>query len=370
MYKSFELYWNSNETKGAIELYDIANAALELKESDYSDLFDSREFEELRRVTQVADSYSIVEERDTLEFYPIHRIEYTADWPDKRGRTKNATSWDTTSRLDEILVQAEHSIRIETPYLIQDFFASRDLRAFRKEKPDVEISLCTNSLASADMFFVWAIIFKQRQLYIEILDCRMYELRPVPGDVLSMMPRFTLIAENPSDETNLNEGPKQIVPLEYTGPRLCLHSKFFVVDERISAVGSHNFDPRASNLNTENMLIVWDEQVSRALSSIFERDTAPQNAWVIARRKKLAIIGNVSELIARISSALPIFDIWPFDYSANYNLKENKKPVPPDHPDFYKNYKHDGVFPEVKSLSTMLGVRFIKAFGGIARGLM
>ena len=184
------------------------------------------------------------------------------------------------------------------------------------------------------------------------------------------MPRFTLIAEDPSEETDLNEGPRQIVPLKYTGPRLCLHSKFFVVDERISVVGSHNFDPRASNLNTENMLIVWDEQVSKALTTIFERDTAPQNAWVVARRKKLPVIGNVSELIARVSSALPVFDIWPFDYSGNFELKENKEPIPPDHPDFYKDYDHVGVFPEVKSLLDMLGVRFIKAFGGIARGLM
>ncbi|MHC4558470.1 MAG: phospholipase D-like domain-containing protein, partial [Planctomycetota bacterium] len=33
MYKSFELYWDSKETYGAIELSDIASAALKLKES-------------------------------------------------------------------------------------------------------------------------------------------------------------------------------------------------------------------------------------------------------------------------------------------------------------------------------------------------
>jgi phosphatidylserine/phosphatidylglycerophosphate/cardiolipin synthase-like enzyme len=220
------------------------------------------------------------------------------------------------------------------------------------------------------MFFVWAIIFKQRQLYIETLGCRMYELRPVPTDVLAMIPRFTQIEEDQSDETDLNEDPELVVPLKYAGPRLCLHSKFFVVDERISAVGSHNFDPRAKNLNTENMVIVWDEEVSRALSRIFERDTAPQNSWVLARKKKLPVVGNVSDLVARISSKLPVFDIWPFDYSSNFDLKENKKSVPPDHPDFYKNYKDVGVFPEVGISPNRLGVRFIKAFGGIAIGLM
>lgn len=370
MYKSFELYWDSRETKGATELIDIAKAALKLKESDYTNLFDSREFEELTRVSQLADSYSIVTERDTLDLYPIRRVEYIADWPDKKRRTKKDKDWHTTSRLWQIISKAEHSIRLQTPYLIQDFRGTLVFKSFRKEKPDVEISLCTNSLASADMFYVWAIIFKQRQLYIETLKCRVYELRPVPDDVLAMIPRFTQIEEDLSDETDLYEDTERVVPLKYPGPRLCLHSKFFVVDERISAVGSHNFDPRAKNLNTENMVIVWDEEVSRALSRIFARDTAPQNGWLLARKKKLPVVGNISDLIARISSKLPVFDIWPFDYSSNFELKENKKPVAPDHPDFYKNYKDVGVFPEVGLSLNRLGVRLIKAFGGIATGLM
>jgi phosphatidylserine/phosphatidylglycerophosphate/cardiolipin synthase-like enzyme len=371
MYKSFELYWDSKETKGATGLIDIARAALKLKESDYSDLFSGREFEELRRVSQQADSYSIVAERDTLELYPVKRVEYIADWPDKKRRTKKEKDWHTTSRLGQIISKAEHSIRLQTPYLIQDFRGTLAFKSFRKEKPDIEISLCTNSLASADMFFVWALIFKQRQLYIETLNCRVYELRPVPDDVLAMIPRFTQIEEDLSDDTDQDEDTEKVVPLKkYTGPRLCLHSKFFVVDERISAVGSHNFDPRAKNLNTENMVIVWDEEVSRALSRVFARDTAPQNGWLLARKKKLPIVGNISDLIARISSKLPVFDIWPFDYSSNFELKENKNPVPPGHPDFYKNYKDVGVFPEVGLSLSRLGVRFIKGFGGLTAGLM
>jgi phosphatidylserine/phosphatidylglycerophosphate/cardiolipin synthase-like enzyme len=307
-----------------------------------------------------------------MELYPVHGdVEYTADWPDKRGRNQNSKEWNSTSRLGEIISKAEESIQLETPYLIQNSRGIRSFKAFRKEKPDVKISLCTNSLASADMFYVWAIIFKQRQLYIETLNCRLYELRPKPEDVLSMIPRYAQIEQEwNSGEIDLNENPELVVPLEYDGPRLCLHSKFFVVDERISAVGSHNFDPRAKNLNTENMVIVWDEEVSKALSRIFERDTAPQNGWVVARKEKTPVVGEVSDLVARISSSLPVFDIWPFDYSSNFELRESKEPVPADHPDFYENYKSVGVFPQVGLSASALGVRFVKAFGGIARGLM
>ncbi|MHC4266226.1 MAG: phospholipase D family protein [Planctomycetota bacterium] len=369
MYRSFELYWDSTETKRTTELYDIASPALKLTEEDRANLFDSYQLSKLRRVSQEADSYSIIEKRATLELYEVDRVEYTADWPDKRGRNQNSEEWNSTSRLGEIILQAEHSIQLETPYLIQNSRGIRTFKAFRKEKPDVEISLCTNSLASADMFFVWAIIFKQRQLYLETLDCRMYELRPVPGDVLTMMPRFTQIEADQSDETDLNEDPELLVPLEdYTGPRLVLHSKFFVVDKRISAAGSHNFDPRAKNLNTENMVIIWDEEVAEALSNIFERDTAPQNGWVLAHRQRP--LGGVNAVVARISSSLPVFDVWPFDYSSNYDLIEGMEPVPSNHPDFYENYKSVGVFPEVGLSPNRLGVRFIRAFGGIFRGLM
>jgi phosphatidylserine/phosphatidylglycerophosphate/cardiolipin synthase-like enzyme len=369
MYKSFELYWDSKECKRTTELYDIASPALKLTEEDRADLFDSMQLSKLRRVSQEADSYSIIEKRATLELYEVDRVEYTADWPDKRGRNQNSEEWNSTSRLGEIISKAEESIQLETPYLIQNSRGIRSFKAFRKEKPDVEISLCTNSLASADMFFVWAIIFKQRQLYLETLDCRMYELRPVPGDVLSMMPRFTQIEADKSDETDLNEDPELLVPLEdYTGPRLILHSKFFVVDKRISAAGSHNFDPRAKNLNTENMVIIWDEEIGEALSKIFERDTAPQNSWVLAKRP--GKLGGVNAVVAKISSSLPVFDVWPFDYSCNYDLKEGKEPVPSNHPDFYENYKSVGVFPEVGLSPNRLGVRFVRAFGGIFRGIM
>jgi phosphatidylserine/phosphatidylglycerophosphate/cardiolipin synthase-like enzyme len=369
MYRSFELYWESTETKDAIELYDIANAALSLTEEDRANLFDSDQLSKLTRVSELADSFSIVDKRDTLKLYSVDRAEYTADWPDKRGRNTDSQEWNSTSRLGEIVQKARHSLQLETPYLIQNLNGIRMLRKFRKERPDVEISLCTNSLASADMFFVWALIFKQRQFYLESIDCRMFELRPVPGDVLSMMPRFTQIEAEHSDETDPGEDAELLIPLkDYTGPRLCLHSKFFVVDKRISAVGSHNFDPRAKNLNTENMVIIWDDEIAQGLSDIFERDTAPQNGWVVARRERL--LGRINDVAARISSSLPVFDIWPFDYSSNYDLIDNMEPVPSNHPDFYKHYESVGVFPEVGLSPNRLGVRFTRAFGGFARGLM
>lgn len=369
MYKSFETYWDSKEVKRAIGLYDIANAALKLTKSDYVNLFDSPEFSELIRVSERANSYSIIDERDSLELFAVSRVEYIADRPVKK-RKKVDPQFDSTLRIGQIISKAENSIQLQTPYLIQDFSGIRNLKALRKQKPHLEISLSTNSLASADMFYVYAMIFKQRQFYIEGLSAHMYEFKPVPGDAHTIIPRFSEIKEEGMDETDLNEDPELIVPLEFPGPRFIIHAKFFVVDEKICAAGSHNFDPRAKNLNSENIVIIWDERVAKTLKDIFDRDTAPPNSWVVARRQKLPIVGNVSELFAAISSALPVFDVWPFDYSSNFQLKENKDPIPPGHPDFYDHYKNVGVFPSVGLSPNRLGVRFIKAFGALAIPLM
>ncbi len=369
MYRSFEMYWDSKEVKRAIVLPDIANAALKLKGSDYADLFDSPELDELVGVSRRADSYSIVDENDSMELFEVNRVEYVADRPDKK-RNKADPQSDSTSRIGQIISKAEHSVQLQTPYLIQDLRGIRNLKTFRKEKPEVEISFSTNSLASADMFFVYAMIFKQRQFYIEGLSANMYEFKPIPGDAHTIIPRFSEIQEEGMDETDLNEDPDLFVPLEFPGPRFIVHAKFFIVDEKISAVGSHNFDPRGKNLNTENILLVWDEGVAKALKEIFDRDTAGRNSWVIGRRKKIPVVGNVSELIAAISSHLPVFDIWPFEYSSNFDLRENKGPVPNGHPDFYENYKDVGIFPAVGLSMKRLGVRFIKAFGALATPLM
>ncbi|MHC4115919.1 MAG: phospholipase D family protein [Planctomycetota bacterium] len=370
MYRSFEMYWEHKEVKSALTLPDIASAATKLKESDYAELFASPELGEMVGVSTRADSYSIIDASPSLELFEVSRAEYIADRPDKK-RKDVEPQFASTLRIGEIIMEAEDSLQLQTPYLIQDFKGRQYLRKLRKEKPELEISFSTNSLASADMFFVYAIIFKQRQFNIEGLGANLYEFKPMPGDAHTIIPRFSEIQAEGMEETDRNEDPDLYVPLEFPGPRFIIHAKFFVVDEEVCGVGSHNFDPRAQNLNTENILIIWDEDVAKDLKKIFDRDTSPRNSWVIGRRKKLPVIGNASEFIAAVSSALPIFDIWPFYYSSNFELQEEKEPVPNGHPEFYDNHKNVGVFPKVGfSPLKRIGVFFARAFGGLATGLM
>src|SRR5690606_34791441 len=73
------------------------------------------------------------------------------------------------------------------------------------------------------------------------------------------------------------------VPLHRGGVRFGLHAKSLVVDERIGVIGTHNFDPRGDNYNTESAVVIEDAAFARALAASVRRDMAPANAWTIAR---------------------------------------------------------------------------------------
>src|SRR3546814_9390367 len=72
------------------------------------------------------------------------------------------------------------------------------------------------------------------------------------------------------------------VPLQRAGVRWGLHAKSLVIDERIGVVGTHNFDPRGDNYNTESAVVIEDRAFARALADSIRRDMAPANAWTIA----------------------------------------------------------------------------------------
>lgn len=369
MYESFDIFWNHEKCVSVMELPDVASAALALGTIGQPSMFEmsADRFEQL---CLAANAYSIFEVRPALALYPVYHVEYIADWPVKNERTFQARQWDSTERIKEVMLSARESIIMQTPYLINEFKGLRDFQQYRRGHEKLDIALSTNSLASSDMPIAYAITFKQRQYYLEKLHSRLYEFKPVPDDVLQMMPRYQWTEASPSDsESDLDKQSQSGRPPEYEGPDLCLHGKYFVVDDYVSFVGSHNFDPRANNLNTENGLIVWDETVGAELHRIFNQDTAPPNSWVAARHPKLPVIGPASDMIASISSQLPIFDLWPFFFSNTYDLKDNKKALTPQDPDFYHHYINVGVFPQV-GLMDQLMIRFYLAFGGIARDFL
>lgn len=56
----------------------------------------------------------------------------------------------------------------------------------------------------------------------------------------------------------------------YLKKRLTLHSKYMVVDGKISMIGSFNFHPRSLHFDAENVAIIFDKNLARDLTDHFE----------------------------------------------------------------------------------------------------
>jgi cardiolipin synthase C len=115
--------------------------------------------------------------------------------------------------LNQLMSAAKKSVLIQSPYVVP----TKQMRKYESElgvEPD-KVTILTNSLASTANVIAFSGYIKQRDDLIE----RGYKV------------------------------------LEYQGPD-SLHSKTFVFDDRLSAVGAFNMDSRSTFLSTESMVVI------------------------------------------------------------------------------------------------------------------
>jgi len=201
------------------------------------------------------------------------------------------------------------------------------------------------------------------------LRFRIFELKPVPDDIVQMMPRYALASDNGgrTDDEAVDSlfQEKDMNTMESRERHLCVHGKSFVVDDHIAWIGSFNLDPRSVHLNTEVGLIIWDKEVARAIKDNILRDMAPQNSWTIGKRKEVPLISSFSGVLGDILQHVPVVDVWPFRYTASFKLKEGKEIVPFHNDSFYENYMSVGSFPDVRFSLREIEIRLLKAFTGV-----
>ena len=156
------------------------------------------------------------------------------------------------------------------------------------------------------------------------------------------------------------------LPVTRRGARMGLHAKSLVVDRRIGVVGTHNFDPRSENYNTEGAIVIDDPAFAEALAQSIERDMEPDNSWVVAPRGKPPVLSGLNYSVGKVSEALPILDLWPWRYATNYEFKPGPDcpwPLRRQDPEFLHCYQPVGDFPEVDIGPKRLWVRMLTAFG-------
>ncbi|HEX7325205.1 MAG TPA: phospholipase D family protein [Rhodanobacteraceae bacterium] len=371
MSRSFNIYWHARRAVPITHLRDVNRDIMEHP-------FDARpwtppRFADPQRVAALREA---AEDPDWLRrnllSHSLHvgLVDYFYDLPSKDKAVHGPHALELTHYLMEMIAGAKHQIVLQTPYLLFTRRAGRIFKALHKKKPPVQVIVATDSLASTDSVPVYAISYKHHKKFLVDYGFQIHELMPHPADEPAMLGDYERLSGIGSNLASPHRGGRAPIKPSGPGPRISLHAKSLVVDGQIAMVGSHNFDPRSARINTEDGVIIDNRAFAEQVRASILRDAAPQNSWLVAPRHPIPIIGDVSQAIGDFSRSLPIFDIWPWGYATDYQLKPGGKPVPASSPGFLDNWQAVGDFPDVALSLTAIFARFVIAFASSLQSIM
>jgi len=301
--------------------------------------------------------------------FEVDRLAYFSDLPRKSTPTAAAAERDITLVLHGLLLSAERSVVIQSPYMVLSKEAREVFRELRVKNPGIELIFSTNSLASTDADMVYANTHKHKKRYVKKLGFRMYEFKPFPVDAPYFFPRWPKLIEEKKlgiESQSPVAGNDSTIPIP--APRVGMHSKSFVIDSKVAMIGSHNFDPRSESYNTENGVIIWDADFAKHLEEIIRIDIEPQNSWVVAMkpdRKTAEALKHSGEVQRKTR-----YDSRFYGSASVFELIPGKEVVTPDSPDFYKNYYSVGNFPEVIQTRRQVNVLLMGSFIGLLEPIL
>jgi phosphatidylserine/phosphatidylglycerophosphate/cardiolipin synthase-like enzyme len=322
-----------------------------------------------------ADNAALVQARLASHALDVGRVEYVSDLPNKPFERNVPAERNLTANLQQLLRESKDRILLQTPYLVLSDSAQKLFRSLQARADPPRIIVSSNSLASTDAFPVYALSHKYKRRYLREFGFEIHEYKPFPASSPLDLEATGALDDIPPDEEFISESrryfgtpgsrgePRGPVRLKRAGMRVGLHAKSMVIDGQVGMVGTHNFDPRSDRLNTENAVVVYDAAFAQQLAASILGDTAPENAWTIARRPKPPVLSGVTYSVGKVFEALPLFDFWPWRYATSYEIKPGCTPLRPDDPRFAECYEAVGDFPEVGLELKWIYTRVLTAFG-------
>jgi phosphatidylserine/phosphatidylglycerophosphate/cardiolipin synthase-like enzyme len=410
----FEAFWNAPLSTPLTRLSDVGKLVLRqgVPPVHHPEPVQPRRIELIGRD---ADDAALVRERLADAAMPVRALRYFGDPPDKHQRLRDDS--ESSRLLRSLIDTADDRVLLQTPYLVLSDPAQRMFRELQQRPSPPRVVVSTNSLAATDAFIPYALSYKYKRRYLRDFKFEIYEFKPFPqnapidveatgaydptvvdgqrprglgagygrltgsgaegvaygsgsnlggGGSGSRSPdRPTPLSREYSALRYSKRGSNERVPLLRGGTRFGLHAKSLVIDDRVAVIGTHNFDPRGDAYNTEAMVVVDDPAFARALAESIERDMAPENAWMIARRDKPPVFSGLEYSLAKASELLPLFDFWPVRYATSYEFvpgPDCPAPLSPRDPHFRRCYEPVGDFPEVAPVIRPL-TRIFTAFG-------
>jgi len=410
MAANFELFWNARRAIPAETLNDVGRWLLR----DGVPTMPPRDFLRPDRVAQMEAEAGDAQLIDHLFVQPAYRVgevTYVADRPQKHRREHVDDASPAAPEIEALIRNARSEVLLQTPYLVLSRPAQTLFRQLRQREPPPQVIVSTNSLAATDNPVVYSMSFKYKRRHLREFGFQIYEYKPFPEDApvdyaaLTEGPPLALDTRprdrpmGPSGSLGPSSGGSSAgsgrgdgdgettrrlqrtesrpsflsrgaapepLPLKRAGIRMGLHAKSMVIDRRIGVIGTHNFDPRSENYNTESAVIIEDDGFAQALASSIRRDIAPENSWVIAPRAKPPVFSGLDYSLGKVSEALPLFDLWPWRYATTYEFRASDdcaQPLGPRDPQFHRCYVPVGDFPEVNLGTKWLYTRILTAFG-------
>lgn len=384
MAQSFDAYWQDDIVVPVERLKDVA---LRLAGDDADEPSEAPKITDpgqVEKVLDLADDEAYLRASYLDKAFRVGRVEYFADRPGKVARGRDPHDIDLSGKIADLIRGARERIVLQTPYLVFSDDARKLFKRLRRDQPRLKIVVSTNSLASTDAFYVYAISHRYKREYLRELGLEIYEYKPFAGrgepgapDELEPPPPGTPAARGSGGDHRValfgsagRRDRRAPPPLLKPGIRRGMHAKSFAIDGRIAMIGSHNFDPRSNRINTESGVIVWDAAFTQALEQVIAADIAPEQSWTIAPKRRAPVVGEVNESIEAVSDTVPAVDFWPFRYATSYELKPGCSPLPPEDPGFAACYAPVGDFPEVDLSLKQVYTLIIAAFGQILVPIM
>jgi putative cardiolipin synthase len=286
--RQFDLYWNCESAYPAMRFITPADA------QDKAQV--------LAQWTRLAQSGEAQAYLDELRDTPLMKqmlahslpLEWTTarvlyDDPEKVQHPGDRADTHLLPRLIAAMGKPQRELELVSPYFVPGREGTQALIGFAR--CGVRVRVLTNALAATDVAAVHAGYRKYREALLRG-GVVLYELKP------GMVPEHSLHERGRASQGH---------PYGSGGSSAAsLHAKTFALDRERVFIGSFNFDPRSSRLNTEMGVVLDSPAMAVRLSDVFDT-RVPQDAYQV----RLDADGHGLEWLERSGDALRVYHSEP-----------------------------------------------------------
>jgi putative cardiolipin synthase len=241
---TFDAYWNS---RWSVQFSELSSSWSERKYNKKLKKF-KKYNDKLPEIAGIMGLTPLEEYQPEKGMVPAN-IRFVVDSPDKPG-DDSRFNWETIARYIE--QEADEKVVVANPYVLPyDEVMSHFETLLAK---NVQTTVLTNSMASIDFPAAFSGYLFDRKMMLE-KGLNLYE--------------YAVDARYPY--CNSCEGAES-----------SYHSKFTVIDNDKSVVGSLNYDPRSIDFNTELSFMIDSNEINRQLTELAYYDISA-NSWHVTK---------------------------------------------------------------------------------------